>query len=634
MVSHSSRLHKTTPFRLLLCGLLGFSQVSLVTKADAPTASVTLNAFHPPPFDDAGCPVWGSDVVLINNYRLFTRPQGRFQPSVYQNVIARDFQRSHDEFLSLRVLTLTDGSIRLIAGGFASHAANPGNESHEDFLLIRYYPVGVIDRRFATEGVFIRDFAGGADRIWDIQPLGDGTGRFLVAGSAWNAVGNGTSKDMVLMLFSENGEPDRSFGENGVVIRDISKGDDEILATVLLQVNGQQRIMAAGYATDNNNRNRILLSYTLDGQPLTGCGEQGYILGSDSGNNEYRALQLLTLPDNSLRVLAAGYRTGNVNGRDFLMGSFLPDCEPDTGFGHNGEVVRNLAVFDDFDGEYYSHDEVIGAIQVVSNGDQEQILVAGISKRYLSDDVADIVDHLIISRYWGNGTLDETFANNGDALLDVFHPLHEPMTLEVITLDNGDQHIISGKYGRPFCSADDSVLVSLPPGGDRFNDTLLAGSLRTDFFHFGEASAAVRGIVNVTLSDGSRHIIIAGYGFGAIGTDCACTTQKDVMLASFTVTGEQSACFGANATVLGEKEECAHLLAGIDIDIDDVDVDVDEVTDPPVTPVNQTSGYNPPLSEQEANIGAVVGLSVVMALSLAGNIAQGVITGCLLYKRK
>ena len=565
MFNHLHCCHKTIFGKPLLYGLILFNLAVCGTRADT---DLSLEAFHPSNYDEAGCPVEDRSLLILDIYRLFTRPKGRFQPSVYPNVIGRDFQRGHDEFLSLKVLTLTDGSDRLLAGGFASNAAYPGAESHGDFLLVRYFPVGVIDREFATEGVYIRDFARGNDRIWDIQPLNDGTGRFLVAGSASNAarVSTGdkaTSKDMVLMLFFENGEPDHSFGENGVVIKDISQGNDEILATVLLEVNGQRRIMAAGYTTEDKNRNRILLSYTLDGQPLAECGGQGYTLSNDSGDDEFRALQLLTLPDNAQRIIAAGYLTGPSNhGRDFLMASFRPDCEPDTGFGNNGKVTRNF--LSNQRSSAYGYDEIIGALQVVHNSDQPQILTAGISKTYLKSDGSDFVDRLIVSRYRSDGTLDTTFGSGGDVRQDIFHPLEEPITLEVITHSNGQQHIVVGKYGEPFCSADNSVLVSMPFSGNRLNNTLLEGSLETGFFHFGEASAGVRGVVNITLSDGSRHLIAAGYGFGTTGTACACTTQNDLMLASFAVNGEQSRCFSADAHRLRQKESCADLLADID----------------------------------------------------------------------
>lgn len=99
-------------------------------------------------------------------------------------------------------------------------------------------------------------------------------------------------------------------------------------------------------------------------------------------------------------IIAAGFAT-TTNDRDFLILRLQPDGTLDTGFGSGGMVIH------DFEGA----EDRINYLSLLPDG---RILVAGNST------TADESNRrFTVARFLANGTLDDTFANNGVALIDL-----------------------------------------------------------------------------------------------------------------------------------------------------------------------------------------------------------------------
>ena len=624
--------------------LVAFFSLALVSGYARSQASVNTEIRNRPTLDVAGCPV--DDLIYLENQPLLARPLGRLGPDIYPNVIGRDIQGGNDEFLTIRLLTLTDGSQRLLAAGYGVNAMRlvdpESTDTGEDFLLARYFLFGVPDQAFGSNGMVIRDFARMPDRIRDILPLNDGTGRFLVVGSGYNAARTGatsTGKDMVLMLFAENGELVTRFGDQGIVSRDFSQGDDEILAVQVIQVNNQWRIRAAGYATNaagtDTGRDLVLLGYTLEGQPDAACSGDGMnIMDFNQRDDELRSLQLLTLSNNSKRIIAGGYTWTSGRERDLLVQSYNLNCELDNSFGVNGNIIRNIEVLGG------NTDSYIGAVAVIKVNNTERILTADYATfRRDTDTVTSTalpislltVDYMLLHRYWQNGTQDTSFGEKGNRILSINNQGEDkPAALKMIQTGAGPR-ILLGKYAQPDCSGDINILQSF-----NINGADLENGIQAAFNHFGEAHSAVSAMVDFQGADGQHRLVVAGYGFGVTGTDCACMSGKDLVLASFMVTGELDNCFSASETLLRTRPECAGLLPEV---IPGVPTIVTSSVAIPVATPAVTPAATPVDGMLETDIrentsesaAATAALSTLLGLAVVGDIALGTVAGVACY---
>jgi uncharacterized delta-60 repeat protein len=118
---------------------------------------------------------------------------------------------------------------------------------------------GNLDESFNDNGYTIADLSL-SDQYGTsvaIQP----DGKILVAGDA----GNWTEEtyDLVLLRYNEDGSADASFNEDGILIADITDGN-EIVQHVLIQPDG--KIVVSGYAMfDDGSFVNILTCFTSDG---------------------------------------------------------------------------------------------------------------------------------------------------------------------------------------------------------------------------------------------------------------------------------------------------------------------------------------------------------------------------------
>ena len=579
---------------------------------------------YPPP-DVSGCPNDMRDgdsiVYHLGFWQYFVRPQGAFTPDIGRHVIRSDLSHGHDEFLTMKVLTLTDGSERLLTGGYGGNATSragaSGAGSGEDFLLARFYPFGIPDPVFGTEGRVVMDFFRNNDRVWDILPLNDGSGRFLVAGSAHNAARTGeeaTGKDMVVMRFLEDGEVDTRFATAGRFIRDFHQGDDELYALALIQKQGHSLILAAGYGTGvvngDSGRDAVLMGLTMDGKPAPDCSGDGVYAWDNTGrDDELRSLTVVPLAEDNLRIIAGGYTTWDDSDRDFLLAGFSPDCGLDAGFGDDGIV-------------YWGSDEfnTVWAVRATTHNNNPTVLVAGIYKELSRYSDA----RLELYRYQSDGTPDNSFGYEGKANATIRYPEDTPVTLEVVYDHQDNPGIMVGKYAIMDCQdgGDINTLLSYWPNGTR-------SGYQMGFNRFGEGDAAIRAIVNITGSDGRRQLVVAGYGFGATMAGCGCFTQRDTTLAGFMATGEPDDCFSADEPYLRGREECASLLPEVIPSGKPATTSVSAfpTATPAATPTAMTPDTGVSQSPSEDCTATVAVLSTLMSLSLAGNVALGVTTG-------
>ena len=105
-----------------------------------------------------------------------------------------------------------------------------------DFLVARFLPDGRPDPGFGSNGVFVWDFAGGADIAVGLALAPDG--KIVVAGTVWNGAGY----DWGVARLTDGGALDATFDSDGMFFFGV--GPNSAISAVAVQPDG--KILAAG----------------------------------------------------------------------------------------------------------------------------------------------------------------------------------------------------------------------------------------------------------------------------------------------------------------------------------------------------------------------------------------------------
>ena len=270
---------------------------------------------------------------------------------------------------------------RIVVGGW-SFATSDGL-----LILSRFDPDGQLDTSFGEAGVVSRSFGG-----WDAYATAvaiQSDGRIVVSVSD-----SGRQYAMILCLLS-NGDPDLSFGDEGLV--EVEIGSASLLKDLALLEDG--RIIAVGNSTvDALNALtfiRLLADGTFDSTFGTG-GIARVRVGSSGGYGTALVL------DQEGNAVAAG-RAFNGTDYDFVLVRVLPSGLPDETLGSDGVVTTNVTADNDR----------AEAIAVQNDG---RIVVAGHSGDWNS---SNLNTDFTVVRYLPDGTLDQTFGAGGVSMFSI-----------------------------------------------------------------------------------------------------------------------------------------------------------------------------------------------------------------------
>lgn len=139
-------------------------------------------------------------------------------------------------------------------------------------FVAKYTDKGLLDKSFGANG-----FATLEEQNWQLnlyalcrQP----DGKILAAGSAGHT--SSDSSEIFLGRLMPNGQPDQSFGTNGVIILNISPKREE--AWKVLYDTVRQKILLAGFSEKNGGRQFALARFNPDGQQDDEFGTNGLVL--------------------------------------------------------------------------------------------------------------------------------------------------------------------------------------------------------------------------------------------------------------------------------------------------------------------------------------------------------------------
>ena len=211
---------------------------------------------------------------------------------------------------------------KLVVVGYT--ATNGMSGYDYDFALARYNPDGSLDTTFDGDGKVTTDFGTNAD-IANAVAIQPSDGKIVVAGFS--------NLQMAVARYDTNGALDPDFGTGGkqtVLINSNCKA-----LAVAIQPN-DEKIVLAGNAFTGSGNNFALARLGTDGEPDDTFGTDGVVsvhftaLPVEFGN-------ALALQGNG-KIVVAGQAYSNLDGtlNDFLVARYSDTGTPDSGFGTGG----------------------------------------------------------------------------------------------------------------------------------------------------------------------------------------------------------------------------------------------------------------------------------------------------------
>jgi len=253
--------------------------------------------------------------------------------------------------------------------------------SYSDMALVRYNANGTIDLPFGAGGR-INGMVGSESYLKTILVQSDG--KILVAGN--------NPGDILLDRFNADGSLDNSFDSDGMVVTSIGSGVDACNQAV---VQGDGKIIVAGYTTNGSYKDAVLVRYTSSGVLDPTFNTSGKLVAATGiKDDEFTSVALQT----DGKILAAGY-SNNGASQDIVVARYTTAGVLDSSFGNAGLVTTPIG----------SYNDVGQTMAVQSDG---KILVGGWSFN------GDYNDGIIV-RYNSDGLLDTSFGNAGIILADI-----------------------------------------------------------------------------------------------------------------------------------------------------------------------------------------------------------------------
>jgi uncharacterized delta-60 repeat protein len=190
------------------------------------------------------------------------------------------------------VTLLADGSV--LMGGYMKGANDIVSP-----VLFKLAPSGALDTTFGVGGVYHEDILASAVEVYAAAPQGT---NFVTAGYGRNAPSE--SQDWLSLRIGSDGRRDLAYGQGGVARLDINGQSDNARAVVVLP---DQRVMLAGGSRSTaTNANATLALLTKDGQPDPTFGSNGVRVYDLGGPGDF-FWAVAVSPDKS-QVAAVGLR--------------------------------------------------------------------------------------------------------------------------------------------------------------------------------------------------------------------------------------------------------------------------------------------------------------------------------------
>jgi uncharacterized delta-60 repeat protein len=141
-----------------------------------------------------------------------------------------------------------DGAI-VVAGGTSSKVNAPPSASNIGFGLAAYNGNGIVARKFGTNGAAITDFGSAAPQTGSFALGLQSDGDIVAAGIAGITTSGVFTSSFGLARYTTAGVLDPTFGDNGIVITTVAKGQESFVTGVVIQAD--QKIVVVGTSVFN-----------------------------------------------------------------------------------------------------------------------------------------------------------------------------------------------------------------------------------------------------------------------------------------------------------------------------------------------------------------------------------------------
>ncbi len=304
------------------------------------------------------------------------------------------------------------------------------NGTNEDFFLSRINSDGTDDSNFGNDGIVITQVGASYDYAYSMVIQNDG--KIILAGSGFQ-----TNDDYALVRYNTDGTMDNTFGINGKVFTQVGAAND-VAKTVLLQDDG--KIIAAGYSYNGANYDFSIARYDTSGFLDESFGTIGRTITNVGITNDY-AYSAAIKSDG--KIVLAGYSYNN-NDNDIAIVQYKPDGIIDSSFGTNGIVTTPVGTAND-----YAY-----ALAIQSNGNilaagySEASMIHNSTGKFLAPKKpsAGIEHNFTLVSYKPDGNLDESFANSGIALSQVGESF---TSLSSAAIQSSGKIIVVGSFTSP-----------------------------------------------------------------------------------------------------------------------------------------------------------------------------------------
>ncbi|MGV3695993.1 T9SS type A sorting domain-containing protein [Flavobacterium sp.] len=243
---------------------------------------------------------------------------------------------------------------------------------------------GILDPTFSEDGKLnvIMDGRGRATSVL-VQP----DAKIVVGG--YSREGNGRN-DFALARFGSDGQLDRTFNGTGKAYFDTANNNDYYCTGTALQTDG--KIVAAGFMNTVNGFDFAVVRFNANGTVDPTFGINGITTGHPGVTSFCDGVTIQ--PDG--KIILIGHTLSSVAAsNEFVAMRFLPNGQTDNSFGNNGTVTTTTGV----------GSTIATSIIIQPDG---KIILAG----HTANNTTFRWETILV-RYHANGSLDDSFGQNG-----------------------------------------------------------------------------------------------------------------------------------------------------------------------------------------------------------------------------
>ncbi|HOY32663.1 MAG TPA: T9SS type A sorting domain-containing protein [Bacteroidales bacterium] len=303
-----------------------------------------------------------------------------------------------------------------------------------DIMLLRYHANGTPDSSFGNNGL-VRTHIMPDQNVAAMEILSDG--KMLVSARIYN----GANQDFGLLRYNADGTLDNSFGNNGVVISDLTSAW-ELTSAMKVQADGKIVIAGRVYSASYSQSKCIIARYHANGSADYSFGTNGITI-TDAGQDGFGAFTNLAF-QNDGKIIAVGYTIEDAGGSIYdnksLTVRYTADGLPDPAFGTGGIVLT----------ETMTGSDIAWSVCIQTDG---KILVGG----YASVGYPDWQSYFSLIRYDGQGLLDPTFFMVG--IVHTYFSDNETNAAYSLLLQNDGKLVLAGITGQDSVDSKDIALA-------------------------------------------------------------------------------------------------------------------------------------------------------------------------------